>query len=67
MRPHAYLRSRKIESDLNGDYECNVCEPLFGERRVAISQQKSGPRSDDAHDAARSADDWADLNETDFA
>src|SRR6266550_1325966 len=52
---HADLRRRKIERCLNRDDHQDICQALFRVRRVTMSQQKSGPRADDAHDAPRRA------------
>jgi len=62
MRGHADLRRGNIECDLNQDDLPDVCEPLFRQWRLMISQQKSRPRADPAHDAARSAYEFVDLN-----
>jgi hypothetical protein len=52
VRGHADLRRGKIECDLDRDDQADVCEPLFREWCMMMSQQKSSPRTDHAHDAA---------------
>ena len=66
MRGHADLRRGKIECYLDHDDQADVCEPLFREWRVMMSQQKSSPRADHAHNAARSAYDFSDPNQADL-
>ena len=67
MRGHADLRRGKIECDLDRDDQADVCELLFREWCMMMSQQKSSPRTDHAHDAARSAYDLSDLNQPNLA
>src|SRR5215472_16532371 len=64
MRRHTDVRLGNIECDLDRDDQANVCEPLFGQRVMMMSQQKSSPRADHAHDAAGSAYKLRNVNES---
>ena len=65
MSGRADLRRGKVECDLDRDDQADVCEPLFRQWRMMMSEQKSSPRTDHPHDAARSPNDLADLNQAD--
>jgi hypothetical protein len=52
VRGHADLRRGKIECDLDRDDQADICELLFRKWCMMMSQQKSSPRTDHAHDAA---------------
>ncbi len=56
MRRRADFRCENVEHDLDGDDEQNVEKTLFCLPDMAMAQKKSGPRADDAHDAAGCAD-----------
>jgi len=55
MRSHTHLGRREIERDLNRNNHPDVCQSPLRMRRVAMSQQKSRPCTDDAHNGARRA------------
>ena len=66
MRGHADLGRGKIECYLDHYDQADVCEPLFREWRTMMSQSKSSPRTDHAHEAAGRAYQLVDLNKPDF-
>ena len=58
VRRHAYLRSGNIEDRLNDNDDDDVLQASTGKREMTISQKKTGPCSDDAHNTAGCPDDF---------